>query len=165
MLHRSTLLLSTLAAIYLAGILALAGGKGEGEEDLILYRGNIVMRGGGKGGKGKGSGNFVLADQQQDPFEELAHHHHNGHGFGHEHGTNFGNHHRNDVSSHGPHESYEQKLIRDIVMGHEQATAAGRSSARQSRRSSARESNNTNNNSDSRRGNGMSWAQLLLGSR
>lgn len=41
----------------------MAGGKGnKGGEDIILYNGNIVLRGGGGKGKGKGGGAIVVAN-------------------------------------------------------------------------------------------------------
>lgn len=40
----------------------MAGGKNKGGEDIILYNGNIVLRGGGKKGKG---GSIVVANSPQ----------------------------------------------------------------------------------------------------
>lgn len=49
---------------------SMAGGKGKGEDDIILYNGNIVLRGGG-GGKGKGKGgSIVVANSPQGGHHE-----------------------------------------------------------------------------------------------
>lgn len=50
---------------------SMAGGKGKGEDDIILYNGNIVLRGGGKGkGKGKGGGSIVVANSASHGHSE-----------------------------------------------------------------------------------------------
>lgn len=55
--------MALLAAI---GPMAECGGKGKGKgEDIILYNGNIVMRGDKKGGS------IVLANQHQNHHEEV----------------------------------------------------------------------------------------------
>lgn len=66
---------------------AEAGGKGKGGgDDIILYNGNIVLRGGG-GGKGKGKGNggsIVIANSHHGvDVMPMYGHHWGGEGFGH----------------------------------------------------------------------------------
>lgn len=63
--YRSTSIIAILALMCLAISILVSqaeaggkgGGKGKGGEDIILYNGNIVVR-----GEKKGGGNFVLAN-------------------------------------------------------------------------------------------------------
>ena len=76
--------MASLSTLSLISLSAMAGGKGDDGEDIIMYRNNLVIR-------GNGGGNLVLAnDKQHDPIGELEGHHdfdhHDGDYFGHDHG-------------------------------------------------------------------------------
>jgi len=141
-------LLLSVATVALTSILVSAGGnKGEEGEDIILYKNNLVIReSGGKGkgkGKGGGRGNLVLAEGKS--HEE---HHHEEFG-----GDYFGGHHEGMGHDFGHGDSFEHKMIKDIIMGNDDnvSPANVRNSPRQSRR--GRTSSGDGN---------VSWMQYLF---
>lgn len=59
------LLLAIVAGVFVGTAMAGKGNKGGGD-DIILYNGNIVLRGNGGKGKGKGNGgSIVVANSPQ----------------------------------------------------------------------------------------------------
>lgn len=59
------LVLGLVACVFVGDV--MAGGKGNkgGGEDIILYNGNIVLRGNGGKGKGKGGGGSIVVANSQ----------------------------------------------------------------------------------------------------
>lgn len=155
------IVLISLAIIGFASLLVMAGSKGGDEgSDIILYNNNLVIRGnGGKGkgkGKGEGGGNLVIAEQQHESHEK---HHHHGFDDGH-----FGGHqylYGDSKMGHYGHDSFEQKLIREIIMGGEEGR--GTANARTGRVSGRTSSRSGNNNNEQKKRDQISWGQVLLG--
>lgn len=60
------LILGLIACLFVGESMA---NKNKGEDDIILYNGNIVLRGSGK--KGKGRGSIVVANSPQMDYSSM----------------------------------------------------------------------------------------------